>query len=141
MLEYVTNIWTGSVYGDRKLFNDGFRGEMESCGRPPLKWKNYVDRNPQVLLIKVHPEHLNDVLKEPEMMNEDCLGIHPEHIDVPSQVKQHCNPFGGKSDGKSSDESVYGMTSKSNVSAVFIVRDPWKSIFSAFQYKFGTGCL
>ena len=33
MLEYVNNIWTGSIYGDIHLFYDGFKGEMESCTR------------------------------------------------------------------------------------------------------------
>ena len=71
MLEYVTNIWTGTIYADPLLFRDGFKGEMEGCTRKEAGNETLGDS--QVLLIKVHPEHLQDILVNPEIMQRECL--------------------------------------------------------------------
>ena len=127
MLEYVTNIWTGSIYGDIHLFYDGFKGEMESCTREQEGNQPLTD--PQVLLIKVHPEHLNDILANPEIMKQQCLGLERKRWKNPSETTIDCDPY--------SDDHGSETRSGMNVSAVFIVRDPWKACFALYQYEFG----
>eukprot|EP01083_Nonionella_stella_P152031 486762_1 len=96
LLEYTTNIWTGSIFGGPSYRKAGFKGQIRS-----------ICQHFDVMLIKVHP----DLLKRRksltrEMMLKPCFGN--KFCDAPA---------------------AYG-----NPGAVFIVRDPWKAIFTFYQF-------
>jgi len=110
IFEYITNIWTTSIYHDRELNRIGFKGESKSC-----KIDDTEDR--PVLLIKAHPEAADKLWRLPSNILRRCLG-HP---------KPYYKRFKG-----ASPPVDYGF-----ISAVFIMRDPWKSIFTMFQYTYG----
>lgn len=103
VLEYITHIWTGSVFNDQTLYNIGLKGELITCPRgKPV--------GPPVLVMKAHPEVMKP-LRWPKHKNwnRPCLGFH--HLNYPNNI--------------------------TNLSAVFIVRDPWKAMFALYQFVFG----
>lgn len=96
LLEYLTNIYTGSIYFDPYLQKKaGFKGDRYVCTH--------------IMAIKQHPE--NQFYKS----SKDKL----RHI---------CHK-----------KSKFGHIDIlwPSMSAIFIVRNPWKAIFSMYQFKFG----
>lgn len=98
LLEYTTNIWTGSIYHQRGLTHQGFEGE-KTC-------KN-------VMVVKAHPEHQK-----------------PRKIAIKASFLKECLEYYHKI---GSYEPIY-----SNMSAIFIIRDPWKAMFALYQFHHGT---
>ena len=104
LLEYTTNIWTGSVYNDKDLIHAGFEGEKVS---------SYFDN----LVIKAHPE----------LIDEERLRTNGRDLFLQPLLTTHL---------ASDIATVY-----TNMSAIFIVRNPWKAIFSMYQQSInGFGC-
>ena len=99
LLEYITNIWTGSISFDPFLIKNGFKGQ-KTCQ--------------DVLAIKCHPEQKIQLMKREK---RDFF------------LKQR------KARGKSMDPPKY----YSNMSAIFVLRNPWKAMFTLYTFYEG-GC-
>eukprot|EP01083_Nonionella_stella_P122044 366923_1 len=95
LLEYITNIYTGSRYYDPDLLHTGFQGDAHVCTH--------------VMFIKHHPENKFEKITKKKLRH----------------ICHKRSKFG------------YQDVHWSNMSATFIVRNPWKAIFSMYQFKFG----
>ena len=108
IIEYITNVWTGSVYNDSTLKKGGFLGESH-C----------VD----VSVVKAHPEHLiHNWYSKRKRKNKDIL----------------IQPCLWKS--KRFQPKAHYITNNNkfqNMSAIFIIRNPYKAIFANFLLKYG----
>ena len=116
LLEYTTNIWTGSIYGDQGLFKFGFKGEDRRC---PVF---------DTLVNKAHPEHISSSWSKGLQHDRDlfllkCLGYRCKNIETSKKCE--------------GSHSNLGKLSYSNMSAIFIVRNPWKAIFALWVFKNG----
>eukprot|EP01084_Bolivina_argentea_P108618 194121_1 len=99
LIEYITEIWSGSVYNDSQLRKSGgFKGE----GRCSQQY--------EVLIVKAHPAGmLNRISEDGTNLTKPCI------------AKPSC--------------AVCATTIWTYTTAIFIVRNPWKSIFALFQYQ------
>ena len=105
LLEYITNIWTGSIYRDPSLLKHGFKGE---------NLKTYDD----ILVVKAHPEHVT---------NQPAFKEYGADFFLNKRLFWMA---------KNENDTKLSYT---NMSAIFIVRNPWKAIFSLYTFNHG-GC-
>ena len=111
IIEYITNIWTGSVYNDSTLTEIGFLGESH-C----------VD----VSVVKAHPEHLipnwnsKRKTRKKDILIQPCLWKwkRTQLQTTAHYINNNTNTF-------------------QNMSAIFIIRNPYRAIFSKYMLKYG----
>ena len=113
LIEYITNIYTGSVFNDYVLINEyGFKGELYCFN--------------ETSVIKLHPRLLQK--KYPLWINGTCPCGCIRYKDF--RVKKY-----GKSDLL--DEMIYYDNIWKPLTGIFIIRDPWSAIFTEYQYSEG----
>eukprot|EP01083_Nonionella_stella_P004939 14434_1 len=116
IISYITDIYSGSIYRD-DLLRHILKGESR-CGD---------QGGNEIVVIKAHPEHFqpNKLIAffEGNCSLTDCVCNGHKHTMSPALVQT-----------TNDDYTVPSFN------AIFILRDPWKSIWSLYQYGFGSGC-
>lgn len=115
MIEYTTDIYTGAIYNEPEYEKLGFAG---------LQCKD------NVIIVKAHTSHIMDnnvTLKR--LFDGECICNCDKRINRKFETMKKLNQYKSLLKQQQNPEILAWM----NLSAVFLIRDPWKSAWSTMQ--------